>query len=49
MILEWMGSGASADDIAVQHPLISREDVLEAIRYASKFDQNEFFIELKIA
>ncbi len=49
LILEWMGSGASADEIAKQHPIISREDVLEAIRYASKFDQNEFFIELKIA
>ena len=49
MVLEWLASGASADEVAERHPLVSKEDVLQAIRYASKFDKNELFIELKIA
>lgn len=49
LVLEWLASGATADQIAERHPLITRESVLEVIRYASLFDKNDFFIELKIA
>ena len=49
IVLEWLGSGATPEEIASQHPLISKEDVLQVLRYASKFDKNELFIELKIA
>ncbi len=49
LVLEWLASGATADQIADQHSLITRESVLEVIRYASLFDKNDFFIELKIA
>jgi uncharacterized protein (DUF433 family) len=49
MVLEWLANGASADQIADQHPLVTRETVLEVIRYASLFDKNDLFIEVKIA
>ena len=49
LVLEWLASGATPDQIADKHPLITRESVLEVIRYASLFDKNDFFIELKIA
>ena len=49
LVLEWLGSGATAEQVAAKHPLITKEGVLEAIRYASRFDKNDFFIELKIA
>ncbi len=49
LVLEWLASGATADQIAAKHQLITRESVLDAIRYASLFDKNDFYIELKIA
>lgn len=49
LILEWLSSGATAEEVAKKHPLITREHVLEVLGYASKYDKNDFFIELNIA
>jgi uncharacterized protein (DUF433 family) len=35
MILEWMASGASRDDILQNYPHLTMEDVAEARRYAA--------------
>ena len=49
LILEWLASGASVEDIARQHPHVSKEGIQEAILYASKFMQNEITIVAKPA
>ena len=40
-ILELVASGASRDDIPVAYPQLSAEDVEEAVRYATRFLENE--------
>lgn len=49
MILEWIASGASIDDIIKRFPHLPKEGVQEAILYASKFMQNDITIETKPA
>lgn len=44
LILELIGSGATFDDIAISYPHITREDLEEALRYASRFFNNEVVI-----
>lgn len=44
MILEWLASGATAASIVEDYPHIEIEDVEEAIRYASRFLENEVLI-----
>lgn len=47
LIMEWLGTGASPVRIARKHPLLTEDKVLEAIRYAGRFSQNEIIIEVK--
>jgi uncharacterized protein (DUF433 family) len=47
LIMEWLGTGATPERIAEKHPLLTVEKVLEAIRYAGRFAQNEIIIEVK--
>jgi uncharacterized protein (DUF433 family) len=44
MILEWLASGASATTIVAEYPHLEVEDVQQAIRYASRFLENEILI-----
>jgi uncharacterized protein (DUF433 family) len=48
MILEWMASGASRDDILRKHPHLIAEDVEQALAYASAAVQNEIVITAEV-
>ncbi|MEM1328630.1 MAG: DUF433 domain-containing protein [Bacteroidota bacterium] len=45
LIMEWLSSGGTPDEIAKKHPLLKPEHVLEAIGYAAYFAKNEILIE----
>jgi uncharacterized protein (DUF433 family) len=48
LILGWLASGVSIDDIVKQHPLLTHEIVKEAIQYATLYNKNDIFLELTI-
>jgi uncharacterized protein (DUF433 family) len=48
LILEWMASGASIQDIATAYPHLSPEGIQQAIQYAARFLKNEVVIEVKL-
>lgn len=41
LILEWIASGATRDEILKRHPKLSAEDVEQALGYAAAAGQNE--------
>jgi uncharacterized protein (DUF433 family) len=47
MVLEWLSSGASVNDIVGAYPHLNVEKVTEAIQYAARFMQNEIVIEVQ--
>lgn len=47
LILEWIASGASIQDIIKKYPHLTEEGVREAILYASNFMANEILIEVE--
>ena len=47
IIMDWLGTGGTADSIAGKHPLLTPELVREAIRYAARFARNEVVIEVR--
>lgn len=47
MILEWISSGASIDDIVKTYPHLSKESISEAINYATEYLKNEILLEIK--
>jgi uncharacterized protein (DUF433 family) len=47
LILEWIASGASVQDIVEEFPHLPLEGVKEAVLYASRFMDNEILIEVK--
>jgi uncharacterized protein (DUF433 family) len=49
LIMEWLGTGGSVEAIAAKHPLLTKELVMEAIRYAAHFAKNEIVIEVQKA
>lgn len=49
LILEWLASGASINDLIKAYPQLSVESVKEAILYASQYLKNEIIIEVKNA
>jgi uncharacterized protein (DUF433 family) len=49
MILEWIASGASIDQICDMHPRLAREAIQEALKYASYMNKNEIIREIKIS
>jgi uncharacterized protein (DUF433 family) len=49
LIMEWLGTGGTVDVIADKHPLLTRESVMEAIRYAARFSKNEIVIQVQKA
>jgi uncharacterized protein (DUF433 family) len=44
-ILEFLGAGDSIDDILSEYPSLTREDVLESLRYSSRLLGNHFTLE----
>lgn len=49
IILEWMASGASRDDIVKRHPHLKIEDVQQALEYAAALTRNEVLLTVKVA
>lgn len=47
LIMDWLGTGGTSESIAAKHPLLTKELVQEAIRYAARFSKNEIFIEVR--
>lgn len=44
MILEWVASGATIQEIISAYPHLQADDVSQAIRYAARFLENEVII-----
>ena len=49
IILEWLGSGASRDDILSRHPQLTPQDIQQATAFAAASFQNDIVIDTKIA
>ena len=49
MILEWMASGASRDQIVKKHPQVTEVDVEQAIHYAANATKNEVLLTTQVA
>ena len=41
LVMEWMASGASRDEIVKAHPHLAADDVLQAIDYASHRERHQ--------
>jgi uncharacterized protein (DUF433 family) len=48
MILEWVASGASRDDIVKSYPQLTSEDVEDALNFAAQSLRNETFLTAEI-
>ncbi len=48
MILEWIASGATRDDILRKHPHLTAEDVEQALGYAAASMQNEVLLTARV-
>ena len=49
MILEWMASGASRDDILRTHTHLTAEDVEQAMGYAAASVRNDVLLAVEVA
>ena len=49
MILEWVASGASRDDIVKSYPQLTADDVEEALNFAAQSLSNETIITAEIS
>ncbi len=47
LVLEWLASGATIQDIVEKYPHLTSESIKEAILYASNFMANEILIEIE--
>jgi len=48
MVLEWIASGATRDDIVRRHPHLSAADVEQALRYAAAAVRNEVLVTAEV-
>ena len=48
MILEWVASGATRDDILRKHPHLTAEDVEQALDYAAASVRNEVMVTTEV-
>jgi uncharacterized protein (DUF433 family) len=48
MILEWVASGATRDDIVRKHPHLSEADVEQALAYAAASVRNEVLVTTEV-
>jgi uncharacterized protein (DUF433 family) len=49
LVLEWVASGATIQQIVQKFPHLTEEGVREAVLYAAKAVANEVFLEVEIA
>jgi uncharacterized protein (DUF433 family) len=49
MVLEWIASGATRDDILRRHPHLKAEDIAQALNYASAAVRNEVLLTSRVA
>ena len=49
MMLEWIASGATRDDIVTRHPQLKPADVEQALGYAAAAVRNEVLLTAKVA
>ncbi|MEP7145644.1 MAG: DUF433 domain-containing protein [bacterium] len=47
MILEWISSGASMEDMVKAYPHLSIESLKEGVKYATEYLKNEILVEIK--
>jgi uncharacterized protein (DUF433 family) len=48
IILEWIASGATRDDIVRKHPNLKAEDVEQALAYAAASVRNEVLLNAEV-
>lgn len=48
IILEWVASGASRDDILRKHPHLTAEDIEQALAYAAASVRNEILLDVEV-
>jgi len=48
MILEWMASGASRDEIVSRHPHLTAEDVEQAMAFAASSFRNDVLLTTEV-
>jgi uncharacterized protein (DUF433 family) len=48
MVLEWMASGATRDDILARHPHLTATDIEQALAYAAAASRNEVLISAQV-
>ncbi|NLX97843.1 MAG: DUF433 domain-containing protein [Rhodopirellula sp.] len=48
LILEWMGSGASRDEIVLRHPHLTAEDVEQALAFAASSFKNDVLLTAEV-
>jgi len=49
LVLEWLASGASIQEIHTEYPHLSIESLEEAVRYAAQLGKNEILINVESA
>lgn len=48
MVMEWIASGASRDDILKSYPHLTAEDIQQAVGYAAQAVKNEVLLTAEI-
>jgi uncharacterized protein (DUF433 family) len=48
LILEFLSNGSSVSEIIANYPHLNKEMILEAISFASKFNNNEIYLGLAL-
>lgn len=49
MILEWVASGATRDEIVRKHPQLTTVDVEQVLRYAAQATKNEILFTTQVS
>lgn len=49
IILEWMASGASRDEIVARHPHLTAEDVEQALAFAASSFKNDVLLTAEVS
>lgn len=49
LILEWMASGASRDEIIARHPHLNAEDVEQALAFAASSFKNDVLLTAEVS
>lgn len=49
MVLEWLASGATRDDVVQRHPHLTTDDVDQALAYAAASMENDVLISAEVS